>query len=35
MDTYIAFFDETGDNGANTASSDVLVLTSICMSVDD
>lgn len=35
MDTYIACFDETVDDGANTALSDVLVLTSICMSVDD
>ncbi len=31
MDTYIAYFDETGDDGANTASSDVFVLTSIYM----
>lgn len=35
MDTYIAYFDETGDDGANTASSDVFVLTSIYMNVDD
>jgi len=31
MDTYIAYFDETGDDGANTKSSDEFVLTSIYM----
>ena len=35
MDTYIAYFDETGDDGANTLSSDFFVLTSIYMSVAD
>ena len=31
MDTYIAYFDETGDDGANTLSSEEFVLTSIYM----
>ena len=31
MDTYIVYFDETGDDGISTASSDVFVLTSIYM----
>lgn len=35
MDTYIAYFDETGDDGANTDSSDIFVLTSIYMNADD
>ena len=34
MDTYIAYFDETGDDGPTTASSDVFVLTSIYMSTE-
>lgn len=34
MDTYIAYFDETGDDGANTASSNQFVLTSLYMSTD-
>lgn len=32
MKTYIAYFDETGDDGANTKSSDSFVLTSLYMS---
>lgn len=32
MDTRIAYFDETGDDGNNTKSSDTFVLTSMCMS---
>lgn len=32
MDTYIAYFDETGDDGSSVASSDIFVLTSIYMS---
>lgn len=32
MKTYIVYFDETGDDGVTTASSDVFVLTSIYMS---
>lgn len=32
METYIAYFDETGDDGVTTASSDIFVLTSIYMS---
>ena len=35
MDTYIAYFDETGDDGVTTASSDVFVLTSIYMSTEN
>lgn len=35
MDTYIAYFDETGDDGANTLSSSQFVLTSIYMNADD
>lgn len=31
MDTYIAYFDETGDDGVTTASSDYFVLTSLYM----
>ena len=31
MDTYIVYFDETGDDGRTTASSDVFVLSSIYM----
>lgn len=31
MNTYIAYFDETGDDGANTQSSNQFVLTSIFM----
>ena len=34
METYIAYFDETGDDGANTSSSSQFVLTSIYMSAD-
>lgn len=34
MDTYIAYFDETGDDGETTASSDVFVLTSVYMNAD-
>lgn len=34
METYIAYFDETGDDGITTASSDVFVLSSIYMSAD-
>lgn len=32
MDTYIAYFDETGDDGVTTASSEFFVLTSLYMS---
>lgn len=35
MDTYIAYFDESGDDGSTTASSDVFVLTSIYMNSND
>lgn len=35
METYIAYFDETGDDGVTTASSDVFVLTSIYMSASN
>lgn len=35
MKTYIAYFDETGDDGANTNSSNQFVLTSIYMSSED
>ena len=31
MNTYIAYFDETGDDGVTVASSDHFVLTSLCM----
>lgn len=34
MDTYIAYFDETGDDGANTSSSKQFVLTSVYMNAD-
>lgn len=34
MDTYIAYFDETGDDGVTTASSDFFVLTSMYMSAE-
>ena len=34
METYIAYFDETGDDGATTASSDHFVLTSLYMSAE-
>ena len=34
METYIAYFDETGDDGITTASSDVFVLTSAYMNTD-
>lgn len=34
MKTYIAYFDETGDDGATTASSEFFVLTSIYMSAE-
>ena len=34
MDTFIAYFDETGDDGRSTDSSDVFVLSSIYMSAD-
>ena len=35
MDTYIAYFDETGDDGANTSSSKYFILTSIYMPVSE
>lgn len=35
MNTYIAYFDETGDDGANTDSSKQFVLTSIYMKSED
>ena len=31
METRVVYFDETGDDGNNTKSSDVFLLTSICM----
>ena len=31
MKTYIAYFDETGDDGVTTASSDHFILTSLYM----
>lgn len=34
MDTYIAYFDETGDDGVTTASSEFFVLTSVYMSTE-
>lgn len=34
MDTYIAYFDETGDDGVTTASSEFFVLTSLYMSAN-
>ncbi len=34
MKTYIAYFDETGDDGVTTASSEFFVLTSLYMSAD-
>lgn len=34
MDTYIAYFDETGDDGVTTASSEFFVLTSLYMSAE-
>lgn len=34
MDTYIAYFDETGDDGVTTASSDFFILTSIYMNAN-
>lgn len=35
METYIAYFDETGDDGANTDSSKQFVLTSVYMRSED
>ncbi|MCD7791571.1 MAG: DUF3800 domain-containing protein [Bacteroides thetaiotaomicron] len=35
MDTYIAYFDETGDDGITTASSSFFVLTSLYMSTEN
>lgn len=35
MDTYLAYFDETGDDGVTTASSDFFVLTSLYMSAEN
>lgn len=34
MNTYIAYFDETGDDGIISRSSDLFILTSTCMSSD-
>lgn len=34
METFIAYFDETGDDGVTTASSDSFVLTSLYMSAE-
>lgn len=34
MDTYIAYFDETGDDGVTTASSEFFVLTNLYMSTE-
>ena len=33
-ENYIAYFDETGDDGNNTNSSDIFLLTSIYMSIN-
>lgn len=35
METYIAYFDETGDDGSNTSSSDSFILTSLYMKASD
>lgn len=35
MDTYITYFDETGDDGNTTASSDIFVLTSLYMNTSE
>ncbi|MDO5131657.1 MAG: DUF3800 domain-containing protein [Eubacteriales bacterium] len=35
METYISYFDETGDDGVTTASSDIFVLSSIYMSTQN
>lgn len=35
MDTYIAYFDETGDDGVTTASSEFFVLTSLYMGAEN
>lgn len=35
MSTHIVYFDETGDDGITTASSDVFVLTALYMDTDD
>lgn len=35
MENYIVYFDETGDDGQNTSSSDHFVLTSMYMSMND
>ena len=35
MKTYLAYFDETGDDGITTASSDHFILTSIYMSAEN
>ena len=34
METYIVYFDETGDDGANTLSGKQFVLTSIYLNAD-
>ena len=34
MNTYLAYFDETGDDGVTTASSDHFILTSVYMSAE-
>ena len=34
METYIVYFDETGDDGANTLSSKHFVLSSVYLAVD-
>ena len=35
MDTYIAYFDESGDDGPTTASSDFFILTSLYMNMEN
>ena len=35
METYLAYFDETGDDGPTTASSKIFVLTSLYMNSND
>lgn len=35
MDTYLVYFDETGDDGANTSSSNQFVLTGVYMNADN
>ena len=34
METYLVYFDETGDDGANTLSSKQFVLTSVYLDIN-